>query len=488
MRERNTQTKTGGRKETSGLIPGDYALSVGKPPIALPDGWHWNKLIDIARLETGHTPSRRHPEYWDGDVPWIGIKDATANHGGILYSTYQYTNELGINNSSARILPKNTVCLSRTASVGYVVVMGRPMATSQDFVNWVCDPERIEYNYLKYVLVLEKRSFLRFASGTTHQTIYFPEVKAFHVSLPPLSEQKAIAHILGSLDDKIQLNRRMNATLEAMAQALFKSWFVDCDPVIDKALAAGNPIPEPLRKRAEARQALGDKRKPLPADVALHFPDRFVFNEEMGWVPEGWDVMPLNQAININPRVSLKKGAVAKSVDMKALPTSGYSVGVVTEKEYSGGAKYENGDVLLARITPCLENGKTGVVDFLKENEVGFGSTEFIVLRGKGMIKTPFVAALSRDEVFRQHCVTSMVGSSGRQRVQSSAFNSYFLCMPDKDEILSEYHRLCSVKFDVISSHKNEICSLASLRDTLLPKLLSGQLRIPDAEKIMNDA
>ena len=103
---------------------------------------------------------------------------------------------LGIANSSARILPENTVCLSRTASVGYVVVMGRPMATSQDFVNWVCSRE-LDHRFLKYVLLSEQSAFLRFASGTTHQTIYFPEVKAFHVCLPPPPEQRAIAHILG---------------------------------------------------------------------------------------------------------------------------------------------------------------------------------------------------------------------------------------------------------------------------------------------------
>jgi type I restriction enzyme S subunit len=95
------------------------------------------------------------------------------------------------------------------------------MATSQDFVNWVCS-EEIDHQFLKYVLMAERSAFLRFASGTTHQTIYFPEVKAFHVCLPPLVEQRAIAHILGTLDDKIEMNRRMRETLEATARALFK--------------------------------------------------------------------------------------------------------------------------------------------------------------------------------------------------------------------------------------------------------------------------
>lgn len=225
-----SETRTGGRPATTGVIRGSYALSVGMPDTPLPKGWRWTALSDVARLETGHTPSRRHPEYWGGDVPWIGIKDATENHGRMIEDTYQHTNELGIANSSARILPTNTVCLSRTASVGYVVVMGRPMATSQDFVNWVCS-DAVDYRFLKYVLLAERNAFLRFASGTTHQTIYFPEVKAFHVALPSIREQHAISHILGSLDDRIELNRRMNDALESTTRALFKSWFVDFDTV-----------------------------------------------------------------------------------------------------------------------------------------------------------------------------------------------------------------------------------------------------------------
>ena len=185
MEGNKRQTQTGGLKATTGHIPGSYSLAVGMPDRPGPTGWKWTKLTDVARLETGHTPSRKHPEYWDGDVPWIGIRDATGNHGRTLQDTNQHTNELGINNSSARMLPKNTVCLSRTASVGYVVVMGRPMATSQDFVNWVCS-DKLYYHFLKYVLLSENRSFLQFASGTTHQTIYFPEVKAFHICLPHL--------------------------------------------------------------------------------------------------------------------------------------------------------------------------------------------------------------------------------------------------------------------------------------------------------------
>src|SRR5204863_3501281 len=133
-------------------------------------------------------PSRQHVEYWDGSIPWISIQDAKNHDGGRIDDTNEHVTELGIANSSARILPANTVCLSRTASVGYVVVMGQPMATSQDFVNWVCDEKKLDYRFLKYVLLAERGSFSRFPHGTTHHTIYFPEVKAFHICVPDISE------------------------------------------------------------------------------------------------------------------------------------------------------------------------------------------------------------------------------------------------------------------------------------------------------------
>ena len=212
-------------------------------------------LTDLARLETGHTPSRRRPEYWDGDIPWIGIRDATGNHGRTLLDTKQHVTQAGIDNSSARLLPANTVCLSRTASVGYVVVMGRPMATSQDFVNWVCDPEKLDYRYLKYALLAERGSYSRFSHGTTHQTIYFPEAKAFHLLAPEREEQSAIADVLSALDDKIEQNQRTAQALERLARAMFRAWFADFEPV--KARAAGESaflsMPEPAFGALPAR-------------------------------------------------------------------------------------------------------------------------------------------------------------------------------------------------------------------------------------------
>ena len=180
-----------GRAATDDVIDGRCILAVGDPARPAPHGWQWLPLTALARLESGHTPSRRRPEYWDGGVPWIGLPDAREHHGVEITQTSQTVSDLGLANSSARLLPAETVCLSRTASVGYVTIMGRPMATSQDFVNWVCS-EALVPRFLMYAIMAEGDGIREFGRGSTHTTIYFPEVKALHICLPPPQEQREI--------------------------------------------------------------------------------------------------------------------------------------------------------------------------------------------------------------------------------------------------------------------------------------------------------
>lgn len=154
-------------------------------------GSGWMPLTDVARLESGHTPSRRRPEWWGGDIPWIALPDIRSLDGTTAFTTGETTNELGLANSSARLLPQGTVVLSRTASVGFVTVMGRPMATSQDFVNWVPGP-KVRPWFLAYALI-GARTYLRgLSSGAVHKTIYMPTLKALHIRLPTLREQDRV--------------------------------------------------------------------------------------------------------------------------------------------------------------------------------------------------------------------------------------------------------------------------------------------------------
>jgi len=167
-------------------------LSVKPLPKGGPKGWGWQTLTDVARLESGHTPSRNHPEWWGGDIPWIALPDIRALHGRTATETLENTNPQGIANSAARVLPEGTVCLSRTASVGFVTIMGPEMATSQDFVNWVCGKD-LDARFLMYLLMASQDYIRSLASGATHKTVYMPTVQSFRVCVPAVSAQKRIA-------------------------------------------------------------------------------------------------------------------------------------------------------------------------------------------------------------------------------------------------------------------------------------------------------
>uniref|UniRef100_UPI001919F825 restriction endonuclease subunit S n=1 Tax=Psychrobacter immobilis TaxID=498 RepID=UPI001919F825 len=165
---------------------------------------------------------------------------------------------------------------------------------------------KIYPDYLFYFL--QQSSVVYFINNSTSQSaqpnINLQEIGSLNIKYPEYNEQKAIAHILGSLDDKIELNRQMNETLEAMAQALFKSWFVNFDPVIDNALAAGNAIPDEFFERAELRKGIERKDN---ADIQKLFPDEFEFTEEIGWIPRGWAVGKYSDLAELNPLSWSKK-------------------------------------------------------------------------------------------------------------------------------------------------------------------------------------
>jgi type I restriction enzyme S subunit len=287
-------------------------------------------------------------------------------------------------------------------------------------------------------------------------------LRATPVPLPPLDEQRAIAHILGTLDDKIELNRRMSETLEAMARALFKSWFVDFDPVRAKAEGRDPGLPQPL------------------ADL---FPARLV-DSELGEIPEGWEVAPLSGVVEVNPTRSLRKGVAAPYLDMANMPTNGHSADDVVDREFGSGMRFVNGDTLVARITPCLENGKTAFVDFLREGQVGWGSTEYIVLRPKPPLSDEYAYCLARSLEFREFAIQSMTGTSGRQRVPAESLAHFKLAMPPKP-IAAAFGRAIKPRFTRASAATRESRTLATLRDALLSPLVSGKLRVKRADRFV---
>ena len=442
--------KVGGREATTGVIPGRYCLSVGKPDLPTPEGWSWRPLLEIARLESGHTPSRRKPEYWGGDVSWIGIKDATGNHGQTIHQTIQHTNELGIANSAARILPENTVCLSRTASVGYVVVMGKPMATSQDFANWVCGPE-LDYRFLKYALLTENEALHRFSYGSTHRTIYYPELKAFHVCLPERKKQVEIANTLQALDDKIELNRKTAATLEEMARALYRSWFVDFDPV--HAKAAG---------RAPAH---------MDTQTADLFPDSFA---EDG-LPEGWELGSVTDVFDV--------------VMGQSPPGSTYNKGGEGLPFFQGrtdfGFRFPTCSKFCtapSRIAPrdsILLSVRAPVGDLNRAWEeccIGRGVASLSERSGRNAYGYEAIWSLSED-LKSYDSEGTVFGSINKKQLAGLEI----IVPPEllKDAYEAEVGAMDAQIRNIVAENQ----TLATLRDTLLPRLMSGELSVGNAKK-----
>ncbi|MCZ8294436.1 MAG: restriction endonuclease subunit S [Hylemonella sp.] len=465
--ERGLESRTGGRAATTGVIPGDIAVSVGNPNSPLPDGWKWELLTEVARLETGHTPSRRHPEYWGGSVPWIGIRDATGNHGGTIYKTAQYTNELGIRNSSARILPANTVCLSRTASVGYVVVMGVPMATSQDFVNWVCGP-RLDHRYLKYVLLGERSSFLRFASGTTHQTIYFPEVKAFNIALPPIGVQQGIADILSALDDRANLLRQTNITLESIAQALFKSWFIDFDPV---------------RANAEGREPEG-----MDAANAQLFPAEFE-ESALGLIPKGWRIEEIGRTAECvgGGTPSTKEEAYweppihhwATPKDLSGLCSP---VLLDTERRLSDAGLSKVSSGLLPSGTLLMSS--RAPIGYIAIAQVPLAVNQgFIAIKPDGFLPPEFLYFWCHANM---DAIKQKANGSTFMEISKTAFRPILLVLPPS-EIVMRFADFVRPIFARITAGERQRARLADIRDALLPRLISGKVRLPEAQEQIDE-
>ena len=280
-------------------------------------------------------------------------------------------------------------------------------------------------------------------------------LRTLRVPLPPLPEQRRIAHVLGTLDDKIELNRRMNATLEAMARALFRSWFVDFDPV---------------RAKMQGRDT------GLPKEIADLFPDRLV-DSEQGEIPEGWPLVPLPELVEVNPSRSLRRGEIAPYLDMAHMPTRGHAPDSVVQRPFNSGMRFANGDALVARITPCLENGKTAYVDFLRDGETGWGSTEYIVMKSRPPLPGEFAYLLARSGRFREFAIQNMSGTSGRQRVPAAALAGFTIPTPPSP-VATAFGRTAQVLLRRARAAVDQCRVLANCRDALLPKLVSGEVRV----------
>jgi len=263
------------------------------------------------------------------------------------------------------------------------------------------------------------------------------------VSLPPLSTQRKIAAILSAYDDLIENNTRRIAILEEMAQSLYREWFVH-----------------------------------------FRFPGhekKCMVESALGMIPEGWEVVKSSDAMEIDPPTKVLKDGEKPFVSMAGLSTASMLIDTVEMRAGNSGSKFKNGDTLFARITPCLENGKIGFVQFLPSDQaVAFGSTEFIVLRSNALCPE-YVYLMARSNEFRDNATKSMSGATGRQRVQIACFDKFLIAHPDS-KTLTAFSEQVEPFFRNIYVLAQKNVNLRRTRDLLLPKLISGEVDVEGLE------
>lgn len=387
------------------------------------------------------------------------------------------------------------VLLTREAPMGEVGMIREDenLFLGQRLMQYRANPDVLDSRFLLYSFLspaLQHQFSMHEGSGSVVSHIRVPDCSRFVLKLPPLAEQKAIANVLGTLDDKIELNRQTNATLESMAQALFKSWFVDFDPVIDNALADGGGditqhIPEALRARAEVRKALVDRRKRLPYGVQELFPRRFVFDDELGWVPEGWVGSRLSDIATL--RTESVQPKFEPEIVWQHFSIPAFDDGRVPTEDLGGSIKsgkysVPRQAVLASKLNPQFPRTWLPSID---DGQASVCSTEFMPFVPNEPTDRGFLYSLLCSANIQTKIADRATGSTGsRQRVKPKEVAELSV-LSASAPVRRAYANIADSQYQKASKNIQQVELLARTRDTLLPKLISGELCIPDAEKLV---
>jgi len=363
--------------------------------------WREFKIKDIADVVGGGTPSTAINEYWNGDIPWLTPKDLTGYIRNFISHGERFITKKGLENSSARLLPKGTVLLTSRAPIGYVAIAENEICTNQGFKSLVPNPDKAHNLFLLYWIKSNVEYLQSIGTGTTFQEISGSVLKDVDIILPPLPEQKAIAEVLSSLDDKIDLLTRQNKTLEDLAQAYFRKWFIE---------------------------DASDK----------------------------WEEIPLGQLFVISSGKGLKKEKFTEHGQYRVLGANG-EIGKTNEYLFN------------ERLIYTGRVGTLGNV-FIVDREPVWLSDNTLVFRN---IKYFFFVYFSLKW---ENLADYNVGST-QPLIRQSDIKEIRVFMPDKER-LDSFENLANSIFAKINSNQKQIQLLQKLRDTLLPKLISGEIRI----------
>ena len=375
------------------------------------------------------------------------IRGINISNGRFYYQDFVFLTEEKANELKASNAFPDDLVFTHRGTLGQVGIIPKGFypryVVSQSQMKLTCDQKKVFPMFLYYYFRSELglHELLSHTGGSGVPAISSPltTLRNAAIYLPPLPTQHKIASTLSAYDDLIENNTRRITILEEMAQSLYREWFVHFR------------FPGYEKKR--------------------------LLESELGLIPEGWGVVKASYAVEIDPLTKVPKEGDKPFVSMGGLSINSMLIENVETRIGNSGSKFRNGDTLFARITPCLENGKTGFVQFLPSaSAVAFGSTEFIVLRSRTLCPE-YVYLMARSNEFRDNAIKSMTGATGRQRVQTACFDKYLISQPDSNT-LAAFEETVSPIFRNIHVLARKSANLRQTRDLLLPKLISGEVEV----------
>lgn len=423
------------------------------------------------------------PKKVDNGIPLITAK---IIKNGRIQEVSEFIAIDDYDNWMVRGLPlEGDVVLTTEAPLGEVAQLdARKVALAQRVITLRGKKGILENDYLLYLL---QSSFVQNqldgrASGSTVTGIKQSELREIILRLPPVALQKSISHQLKCLDKKIDLNNKINQTLEQMSQTIFKSWFVDFDPVIDNALDAGNSIPEALQSRAELRQKVRNSAdfKPLPADIRALFPAEFE-ETELGLIPKNWHIRDFSD-IAVLIKNNIKSDDICDDIhyiglehlERKHIFITSYGNGSDVSSNKSA---FNKGDLLFGKLRPYFH--KVAITPFS-----GICSTDILVFRAKEKFYKSLMAMYAFTDEFVAYANLRSTGTR-MPRAEAKDLLKYKIILPNKD-ILEKFELLLEGYWTKGQLNNNENEQLTALRDTLLPKLISGELSLEDLPNLVD--
>jgi type I restriction enzyme S subunit len=380
------------------------------------------------KLETGEEYDFIPMDQVDGGVKYVqDIDRKTYTGGGAKFSNgdtiFARITPCLENGKIAKV--KNLEKGIGFGSTEFFVFRAIEGASDPDFIYYLAKSETIRQPAIKSMVGASGRQ--RADKGVVEEIV---------IPVPPLPTQRRIASILSTYDDLIENNLKRIKLLEEAAQNIYREWFVH-----------------------------------------FRFPGHERVRRGADGLPEGWRRVQFSEVVQISPPTPIVKDEPAPYVPMASLSESMMIITDVERRIPSGGARFKNGDTLFARITPCLENGKTAFVQFLDGEQTATGSTEFIVFRETSSVNQFFIYCVSREYSFRQHAIKSMTGSDGRQRVKPEAFDSYFIAVPPT-VVMDQFFTVAAPLFKQVQVLVNSNARLKEARDILLPRLMNQTIEV----------